>query len=396
MGLVTLQTIFQDALPAYAQTHPLPAYVRRAARALMQCRTAALGGQVPACPDGHIARLWYNSCRHRACPQCAYLQTERWLAFQQARLLACDHSHGIFTLPHELTPLWLANVPVMTSLLLPAVRDTLGTLLAAPKYLGAPPGILAALHTWSQPLVLHPHVHCLVTGGGLTPTGQWGAVRNGFLLPARVRMAVFRGKMLAALRQVWTRGTLALPASLRPQQCINLLHRLGHPTQTRWNVRSMERYRHGAGIVTYLARYLRGGPIQNARLVAWDGERVTFTYRARQEEADTGPTSPPRMTLPVADFLHRWLLHVPMPQPRVVRSYGLSHPTPAEALAVCRPALGQPPVETPVALTWQTVCASRGEAHPERCPPCGQRLVCTGVIPRGGAPPPVRAGERAA
>jgi hypothetical protein len=171
MALVTLQTIFQDAFPAYEQTHPLPPHVRRAARAIMQCRTAILGGHVQACPDGHMARVWYNSCRHRACPQCAYLQTERWLAFQQARLLACDHYHVIFTLPHELNPLWLANVPVMTTLLLQAVRDTLGALLADPKYLGAQPGIIAALHTWSQTLVLHPHLHCLVTGGGLT---FWG------------------------------------------------------------------------------------------------------------------------------------------------------------------------------------------------------------------------------
>ena len=112
MALVTLQTIFQEAFPAYEQTHPLPAYVRRAARAIMQCRTAALGGHVQACPDGHMSRIWYNSCRHRSCPQCAYLQTERWLALQRARLLACDHSHVICTLPHDLHPLWLANVPV--------------------------------------------------------------------------------------------------------------------------------------------------------------------------------------------------------------------------------------------------------------------------------------------
>ena len=117
---------------------------------------------------------------HRSCPQCAYLQTERWLAFQQARLLACDHYHVIFTLPHELNPLWLANVSVMTSVLFQAVRDTLGILLADPKHLGAQPGIMAALHTWSQTLVLHPHVHCLVTGGGLTPAGQWRAVRTAF------------------------------------------------------------------------------------------------------------------------------------------------------------------------------------------------------------------------
>src|SRR5919198_5862193 len=355
MALVTLQTIFQDAFPAYEQTHPLPAHVRKAARAIMQCRTAVLGGHVQVCPDGHMARVWYNSCRHRSCPQCAYLQTERWLAVQQARLLACDHSHGIFTLPHDLNPLWLANVPVMTPLLFQAVRDTLSTLLADPKYLGAQPGILAALHTWSQTLVLHPHVHGLVTSGGLTADGSWKAVRNGFLLPARVVMAVFRGKMLDAIRRALTRGALVIPEGLRPQQVLNLLNRLGHPMKTRWNVRIMERYAHGAGVVTYLARYLRGGPIKNGRLVAYDGARVTFTYRARQEEADTGPASPQRMTLPVADFLQRWLLHVPVPQTRAVRCYGLYQHTHAEALAVCCTVLGQPPMEAPPALDWQTV-----------------------------------------
>jgi hypothetical protein len=321
MALVTLQTIFQDAFPAYEQRHALPAHVRRAAHALMQCRTAALGGHIQACPDGHVARVWYNSCRHRSCPQCAYLQTERWLALQRARLLACDHYHVIFTLPHELNPLWLANVPVMTTLLFQAVRDTLVTLLADPQYLGAQPGIIAALHTWSQTLLLHPHVHCLVTGGGLTPAGHWKAVHNGFLLPARVVMAVFRGKMVAALRQTFARGALALPEPMRAQHVLNLLNRLGHPRKTKWNVRIMERYRHGAGVVTYLARYLRGGPIKNARLVAYDGTCVTFTSRARQEEAGAGPASPPRMTLPVVDFLQRWLLHVPVPQTRVVRCY---------------------------------------------------------------------------
>jgi len=387
MALVTLQTIFQDAYPAYEQTHQLPAHVRRAARAIMQCRTAALGGHIQACPDGHVARIWYNSCRHRSCPQCAYLQTERCLALQRARLLACDHYHVIFTLPHDLNPLWLANVPVMPTLWFQAVHDTLRTLLADPKYLGAQPGIIAALHTWSQTLVLHPHVHCLVTGGGRTLDGAWKAVRHGFLLPVRGVMAVFRGKMLAAIRQAWVREDLVLPEGMRPQPCLNLLTRLGHPRKTQWNVHIRERYRHGAGVVTYLARYLRGGPIKNARLMAWDGERVTFSYRPRSEETDGGEPAPQRMTLPVADFLQRWLLHVPMPQTRVVRSYGLYHPSHAAALAVCRAARGQPPLEAPAALDWQTGCAQRGEAHPERCPTCGQRLVCTGVIPRGGAPP---------
>src|SRR6266446_1506161 len=130
-----------------------------------------------------MSRVWYHACRHRACPQYPCLQTERWWALQQARLLACDHDHGIFTRPHDLNPLWLANVPVMSALLLQAVRDTLGTLLADSTYLGAQPGLITALPTWSQTLGLHPHLHGVVTGGGLIPAGQWVAVRNGFVLP---------------------------------------------------------------------------------------------------------------------------------------------------------------------------------------------------------------------
>ena len=396
MALVTLPTIFQDAFPAYEQTHLLPTHVRKAARAIMQCRTAALGGHIQACPDGHVTRVWYNSCRHRSCPQCTDLQTERWLVLQQARLLACDHYHGIFTLPHELNPLWLAHVPVMRTLLLQAGWDTLRTLLADPKYLGAQPGIIAALHTWSQTLVLHPHLHGLVTGGGRTPAGAWVAVRNGVLWPMRVVMAVFRGKVVDAIRQTFARGALALPEPMRPQQFVNLLHRLGHPTKTRWHVRIMERYRHGAGVVTSLARSLRGGPIKNARLVAWDGDSVTFTYRTHAAESASGAPLRQRMTLPVAALLQRWLRHVPGPHTRVVQSYGLYHHAHTEVLAHCRAALGQPPVEPPPDLDWHTVCAQRGDAHPEQCSTCGQLLVCPGVIPRGGAPPPVLAKECAA
>src|SRR5262249_5779524 len=233
MALVTLQMIFQDAFPAYAQTHPLPAHIRRAARAAMQCRTAVLGGHVQACPDGHMARIWYNSCRHRACPQCASLQTERWLTLQQARLLACDHYHVIFTLPHDLNPLWLANVSVMTTLLFQAVHDTLRTLLADPKYLGAQPGILAALHTWSQTLVLHPHVHCLVTGGGRTADGSWEAVRTGFLLPVRVVMAGVPGELLAPVRPAPARAGLAVPAGGRPPPELHPLPRGGAPQEAK-------------------------------------------------------------------------------------------------------------------------------------------------------------------
>jgi hypothetical protein len=396
MGLVTLQNIFQAGFPAYEQTHPLPWHVRKAGRAIMQCRTAMLGGHVQACPDGHVSRIWYNSCKHRSCPQCAFLQIERWLTKQKARLLGCDHYHVIFTIPHDLNAVWLANVPLMTSLLFTSVRDTLFELLGAPTYLGARPGIMAALHTWGQTLVLHPHIHCLVTGGGLTPEGQWVAVHNGYLLPGRVVMAVFRGKLLDALRRAFHRSALALPGEMRPQQFHNLLNRLGHKKKTRWNVRIMERYPYGRGVATYLARYMRGGSIKNARLVSFDGHRVTFLYHNNHDTPEGGKGARQPMTLPVDDFLGRVLLHVPAPHTQVVRCYGLYHHSKAASLLVSRTHLGQPPVEVPARFDWQTYCAQRGEAHPERCPTCGQLLVFTAIIPRGGAPPVRRCGERAA
>jgi hypothetical protein len=269
-------------------------------------------------------------------------------------------------------------------------------LLGDARYLGAQPGIIAALHSWGQTLVLHPHIHCVVTGGGRTPDGQWVAVRNGYLLPSRVVMAVFRGKLLAALRRAWHRGDLELPAGTRPRACVNLLNRLGHKTKTRWNVRSMARYPHGRGVVTSLARYLRGGPITNHRLVCFAGRAVTFAYRDHHATAAGGRAPKRRMTLPLEDFIQRVLLHVPSPHTQVVRFYGLYHHTQAEALGPCRPPLEQLPVEVPARLDWPSYCAQRGEDHPDQCPTCGQLLVCTAIIPRGGAPPVPRCGERAA
>src|SRR5256886_16951677 len=160
------------------------------------------------------------------CPQCAWIQLERWLARQKARLLACEHYHVIFTMPHELNDLWLANVAVMTQMLCARVHDTLCELLGAGTYLGARAGIMATLHTWTQTLLLHPHIHCLVTGGGLNETGQWVAVRQGCLLPMRVGRALFRGKLRAAIRQGLPSGQLTPPPGKRRQQVANVLNQL--------------------------------------------------------------------------------------------------------------------------------------------------------------------------
>jgi len=381
---LTLQTILQRGYAAYERRHAVPDHVRRAVWAILACRTALLGGHVQACPDGHVERVWYNSCRHRMCPQCAWVQVERWLAKQKARLLACEHYHVIFTIPHELNELWLANVPVMTQLLFASVHETLVELLGDPKYLGAKPGIIATLHTWSQTLLLHPHLHCLVTGGGVSESGQWVAVRNGFLLPMRVVMAVFRGKLRAAIRHGVVQGTLQLPAGQRQQLMENLLNKLG---RAKWHVHIRERYPSGQGVLVYLARYLRGGPIANRRLLACDGQQVVFGYEERAK-GPGGQATRRTMCLPLAQFIGRWRLHVPPPGAVLVRCWGLYAHTQGAALAVCRQQLGQGPVETPPPWEWQRACAERGEAHPERCPVCGQRLVCTALIPRVGVPPP--------
>jgi hypothetical protein len=381
---LTLQTILRLGYAAYERRHSLPDYVRRAVWALLACRTAMLGGHVQACPEGHVERIWYNSCRHRMCPQCAWLQVERWLLRQKARLLACDHYHAIFTMPHALNDLWLANVEVMSGLLFASVHDTVVELLGDAKYLGAKPGIIATLHTWSQTLLLHPHIHCLVTGGGLTEAGHWVAVRNGYLLPMRVVMALFRGKLLAAIRQELQCGRLTPPPGKRQQQVENLLNKLG---RQRWNVHIRERYPHGQGVLIYLARYLRGGPISNQRLLWCDGQEVVFGY----EERAQGPGGQARrqtMRLSVTQFIGRWLLHVPPLHAVRVRCWGLYAHTQGQDLAACGQQLGQGPVETPTCVEGQRTGEEPTDAQAERCPVCGQRLVCTALIPRAGAPPP--------
>jgi hypothetical protein len=305
------------------------------------------------------------------------LQIAQWLERQRARLLSCEHYHVIFTLPRELNPLWLANVRELAAVLFHAGWATLSELLGDPKYLGATPGMLAALHTWGQTLVLHPHLHCLVTGGGLTGD-TWHAVRNGYLVPARVVMPVFRGKVLAAVHHALDAGQLTLPPQMTLPQLRMRLNRLGRQP---WHVQIMTRYAHGQGVATYLARYLRGGPLKPGRVVAWDEQTVTFRYTDNQDPDAQGRGKRKLLTLGVAEFLQRWFLHVPPPGLQVVRAYGLYAPTKQAALTQARQTLGQPSVTVPPRLHWQSYCAQRGAQHPERCPVCGQRLIRTATVP---------------
>jgi hypothetical protein len=253
MGL-TIQTILQQYFDGFAQRRPLSLNMRRAAYRMRHCRTAAMGGHVVSCPEGHVHRVVYNSCRHRSCPQCSALPRESWLRHWKMRLLACPHFHVIFTTPHGLIPLWRYNKKRFAAALFMAASAALLELLGDAKYLGARVGLLAALHTWSQTLAAHVHLHVLVTAGGLTDGGRWQAAKKSCLLPRKVLMIVFRGKLRAKLLRALERGELAIPPDTSEAAVRSLLNRLGRVV---WNVKILDRYAHGAGVATYLARYLR-------------------------------------------------------------------------------------------------------------------------------------------
>lgn len=376
---MTIQEVMQKGYRNLERSRPLPAHVRQAAQAILKCRTAELGGHMQVCPEGHFSRAWYNSCKHRICPQCAYIELQQWLARQKERLLACDHYHVIPTIPSELHPLWLVDPRQMTTLLFAAAHASLFEMLKDEKHLGARPGAIAALHTWGQTLVLHPHLHFLVTGGGLDKAGQWRQIDNGYLVPAKALMMLFRGKLIASIRKALEKGQLACPPGMREQQMQNLLNKLG---RKKWNVRICERYSHGEGVLTYLSRYLRGGPINNRRLISCVDGKVTFSYKDYRKSKEEGKKVKDKMTLPAEQFLQRFFLHVPQPNTQVVRSYGLYANSKGGDLNKCREKLGQPPVEKQPDLNWKDICEKRGDHHPECCPTCGCRLVMGREIPK--------------
>jgi hypothetical protein len=381
---VTLQGILQASFAAFAQVHKLPRRVWKAAHAVMQCRTAALGGHVRQCPQGHVTEIWYNSCRPRACPRCCAQRISQWLDGWQQQLLPTDHFHVIFTLPSELHELWRWNRQLLTEVLFTSVRETLLTLLHDPKWLGAQPGIVAALHTWGRTLALHPHLHCLVSGGGLTGDGQWCAVRTGYLLPVAVIRALFRGKMLGAIEERWLTGQLQLPPLLDDD---GVRRMLVEAARQKWNLRIAERYRYGRGVVKYLARYVRGGPIKDHRLVHFDGQSVTFRYGNHRELDDSGKPRQQELTLAVEEFLRRWSEHVPLPGIHTVRAWGLYASTQRRRLEQCREQLPEEDKlrETPSVVEEEP---PRDRDHPwEYCPVCQRAMVVTQVLPRAGAPP---------
>jgi hypothetical protein len=377
---VRVAEILAAGASRYLATHRVATVVANACRAIVACRTAELGGHVKKCENGHVVRAWYNACRNRSCPRCSFYRVRVWLERQVKTLLGCAHHHIIFTVPHELNFLWLCNYVVLGELLFRAARDALFELSADPKYLGAKPGVIMALHTWGQQLPLHPHTHCLVTAGGVDEAGTWVGARRKSLLPAEPLKQLFRGKFLYGLRGLARRGKLRLPEGWGRDQVESLARELD---KKRWNVHVLERYENPAGVLNYLGRYLNGGPIGESRLVGFDGERVSFRYK---DYRDVGPHGPRQkvLTLDRDEFIRRYLQHIPPKGFHMVRGYGL-YRRGGNSEALRRRAQERVPVtpELHAALTSPPPASDDPTEALLICPTCGARLIVV-PLPRAG------------
>ena len=289
-------------------------------RHLAQCRTSALGGHVDACDRcGHV-RISYNSCRDRHCPKCQCLKKAEWLEARRERLLPVPYFHVVFTLPPDLRPLALRNKRVVFDLLFAAASQTLQALAADPKHLGAQLGFTAILHTWGQNLQFHPHLHCVVTGGGLSADGgRWVPCRPGFFLPVRVLRKLFRGKFLHGLKRAYDEDGLDLKGTTAeladPQRWRALLQQL---YRRDWVVYAKPPFGGPEHVYRYLGRYTHRVAIANHRLLSLEDGAVRFQVKDR---ADGGKRKV--MTLSAVEFLRRFLLHV-LPRGFVrIRHFGL-------------------------------------------------------------------------
>ena len=356
----------------YRRTHRLGRAQLRAMGAIETCRTAALGGHVDRCDQCGAEKISYNSCRNRHCPKCQNMDKERWLQKRRSELLPVPYFHVVFTLPEEVNLLALGNPREIYDLLFHSASQTLLEVAADPKHLGARLGILAVLHTWSQTLLLHPHLHCIVPAGGPSLDGQrWVVGSEKYLLPVRVLSLVFRGKFLAGLKELHREGRLSLSGRAEPLrdrfEFHNLLDRLYRKS---WWVYSKPPFGGPDQVLKYLARYTHRVALSNQRLVGLDKDRVTFTYKDYSQAGQRR-----EMTLPAEEFIRRFLLHI-LPDRFVrIRHYGLfANRHRASNLERVRELLGaeSPAVESARREDWQTVFLRITGQDPTLCPECGR------------------------
>jgi hypothetical protein len=307
-------------------------------KAIIACRTAALGGHVDVCEAcGHEANS-YNSCRNRHCPKCQGGATAAWLEAQQRNLLPVPYAHVVFTLPDLLAPLALQNPQVVYGLLFRAVSQTLLQIAATPRHLGARVGFLAILHTWGQNLLHHPHIHCVVPAGGIaSDASRWVHCRPGFFLPVRVLSRLYRGKFLALLQEAHQAGTLQCHgrlAHLCSAQAFRSL--LDRARALEWVVYAKPPFGGPEAVLKYLARYTHRIAISNHRLLEATDDHVSFTWKDYRHQHRRRV-----MTLEISEFVRRFLLHV-LPHRFVkIRYYGfLAQSQRATTLPHCRDLLG--------------------------------------------------------
>jgi hypothetical protein len=360
----------------------------RALRAIEQCRTAALGGHLEHCCSCRYERPAYNSCRNRHCPKCQTLAKERWFEKRRRELLPVGYFHVVFTLPEELRVLALWNQEVVYDLMLKAAGRCLLEIGRDPRYVGGMLGVLAILHTWTQTLEYHPHVHCVVPGGGLDGDGRWVSARKHYLAPVRALSRLYRGKLVSGLRSLRRERRLryhgaaeTLAADSAFDACLDQL--MSHD----WVVYCKPPFGSPARVLSYLARYTHRVAISNDRIESFDGERVVIGYRDR--------TSLRKRTVCLSSqqFLGRFLRHV-LPTGFVrIRCYGLlANRHRSEALDACRAAIPNKPRAERSPLSTEQLIARILGRDPQQCPRCGTGRLRKDPLPRqlreSRAPPP--------
>lgn len=357
-------------------------------RAIEVCRTATLGGHVEACDHCGTLRVSYNSCRNRHCPKCQGLAKERWLEARKKDLLPTGYFHVVFTLPDSLRPLALRNQEVVYHILFRAASETLKTLTQDPKHLGAEVGFIAVLHTWSQTLMDHPHLHCIVTGGGLSPDKtRWIRCKEDFLVPIKALSRLFRGKFLAYLHEARQKGKLKFTGQINHMQQEKSFNKLlGDLYQQDWVVYCKRPFSNAEAVMDYLGRYTHRVAISNDRVVHMEGDRVTFRYRDRSDN-----NTVKYMTLYAEEFIRRFLMHVLPAGFMKIRHYGiLSNRSRRTKLVVAKTLLGvnDPDSSTEVKETWQDLLTRLTGSDPRICPHCGKgRMVLKEVLRPSALPP---------
>ncbi len=366
--------------------------------AIVSCRTAALGGHVARCEDCAHTRIAYNSCRNRHCPKCQGAAARDWLAERQAELLPVPYFHLVFTLPAAIADIAYQNKAMIYDLLFKASSETLLTIAADPKHLGARIGITAVLHSWGSAMSHHPHLHMIVPGGGIAlDSSQWVACKPGFFVPVRVLSKLFRRLMLDKLAMAHAAGKLQFFGAHRHLTGADAFAAFLAPLRTtRWFVYAKRPFAGPQAVLAYLARYTHRVAITNSRLIAADENGVTFTWKDyRFEGRDRYKT----MTLAPDEFIRRFLLHVLPKGFHRIRHYGLLASAGRQAnIARARELLvaSEPPAR-PDPTTKATATAPADHRPP--CPCCGGHMIVVATFERGGgprAPPPSERGIRTA